>query len=132
MALPFAVYGSLVWVATMVGADSAGQSVSYQSATPPSSESSAVSGNPLATVDPSMNLQVMKGRSVRLRNPAGIRRAAIDNPKVVGAIQVSPSEVMVMGKHAGIAQVTVWTGKGGASSGGDAPVVILVRVPESQ
>lgn len=77
----------------------------------------------IRTVEPSWEMHVSAGRSVRLRSPLDIRRTAIDDATVSDVVQVAPTELLVLGKHAGSAHVTVWSG------GTDvAPMVFLVRV----
>ena len=68
-------------------------------------------------------LRVELGRSRLLRFPAGVRRTALSNADSSAVVQISPSDVIVMGIKEGMADLTVWP-----ADAKSAPTVILVRV----
>jgi Flp pilus assembly secretin CpaC len=114
-----AVRSWMVLAAVLLGATSAVALAADVLAAP--DRATAVS--PFRTVEPGMELRLIKGQSQLLRTAAGFRRTALDASGVIDVVQTTPTEILVMGKKSGDSQLMVWTGDGKS-----APVVIEVHV----
>ncbi len=70
-----------------------------------------------------VQLKVIAGRSKLLRSPAEVRRVAVVDAGIADVVQVSPRELMVLGRAVGKTDVTIWI-----SGAKRQPVVMLVHV----
>ncbi|MGA2035958.1 MAG: pilus assembly protein N-terminal domain-containing protein [Thermoguttaceae bacterium] len=80
---------------------------------------------PVKVDDATMEMRVARGRGRLLQVSSGVRRMAVVDPAISDVVQVSPSEILVLGEGRGATHVTVWRADERL-----APVVILVRVTE--
>jgi Flp pilus assembly secretin CpaC len=86
-----------------------------------------VATSPLSVTGATLELRVARGRSRLLRSFAEVRRTAVADPSVMEILQVSPSELVIIGRSTGTTHLTVWPGNAFLS-----PVVILVHVAANQ
>lgn len=70
-------------------------------------------------------LIVEPGRSQLLRFPQGVRRTALSNTNYGEVVQISPKEVLVIGRKPGVATMTVWP-----ADPAKGPTVVLLRVQQ--
>jgi len=83
----------------------------------------SLAADAIETSGATVELKVVVGRSKVLRSPADVRRTAVVDASIAEVVQVSPRELMVLGKAVGKTDVTIWI-----SGATRAPVVVLVRV----
>ncbi len=77
----------------------------------------------IQTTGATVGLTLVTGRSKLLRAPTEVRRIAVVDAGIAEVVQVSPRELMVLGKAVGKTDVTIWI-----SGTTRQPVIMLVRV----
>jgi len=93
-------------------------------AEPPRAEpKQAVVADVIEASGSTVGLTVVARRSKLLRAPAEVSRVAVVDAGIAEVVQVSPRELMILGKAVGKTDVTIWIN--GATR---QPTVVLVRV----
>jgi pilus assembly protein CpaC len=69
-------------------------------------------GREAAPIGPVFEQEVGLGRTSFIDMPVPIKRVAVSNPECIEALPVSPQEVMINGKKAGVSSLVLWLNDG--------------------
>jgi pilus assembly protein CpaC len=69
-------------------------------------------GSPPAETQTAKRISLLVGKSIVLKSEEAVKRISIANPDVADFVLISPHEIYVTGKSAGVTNMTLWQGKG--------------------